>query len=420
MRSPPYDAIVVGVGGMGSAAVYHLAKGGARVLGLERFDIPHSLGSSHGLTRIIRLAYSEGSHYVPLLREAYRLWRELEELSGESILRVTGGLDIGPPSGGIVQGSLKSCIEHGLPFEELDAGEVNRRFPGYELPAGMGAIHQPEAGYLHCETATSAHAAAARSLGADIATGVRVRGWERIPGGVRVETENASYHARKLVITAGPWVGELLPALGPLCRPVRQVMLWTDPLDPPAFAPERFPIFVLESPVGNFYGFPDNRGEGFKIGKFHHLRQEVPDPDAMDRECHAEDEVVLREGIEAFCPRANGPTRRMTACIFTNSPDGHFILDRHPDDENVFVAAGFSGHGFKFCGVVGRIMADFALERPRQWDLRPFGLRAHRPPRVAHAPPGNDGTACPDPITTPATGRTGRRSGVSSGADYGS
>ncbi len=391
MRSPPYDVIVIGVGGMGSAAVYHLAKGGARVLGLERFEIPHSFGSSHGLTRIIRLAYSEGSHYVPLLREAYRLWRELEEVSGESILRVTGGLDIGPPAGGIVQGSRKSCVEHGLPFEELDAGEVNRRFPGYELPAELGAIHQPDAGYLHSETATSAHAAAARSLGAEIATGVRVRGWERVPGGVRVDTGDARYEARKLVITAGSWVGELLPALRPMCRPVRQVMLWTDPLDPPAFEPERFPIFVLESEVGNFYGFPDNRGEGFKIGKFHHLRQEVPDPDAMDRECHPEDEAVLREGIEAFCPRANGPTRRMTACMFTNSPDGHFILDRHPDHENVFVAAGFSGHGFKFCGVVGRIMADFALERPPQWDLGPFGLKAHRPPRVAHAPPASEG-----------------------------
>ena len=389
MRSRPYDAVVIGVGGMGSAAVYHLAKSGARVLGLERFHVPHSFGSSHGLTRIIRLAYSEGSHYVPLLREAYRLWRELEDVSGESILRVTGGLDIGPASGGIVQGSLTSCIEHGLSFEELDAGEVNRRFPGYGLPAGMAAIHQPDAGTLHCETAIRAHAAAARSLGAEIATGVRVRGWERTPGGVRVETEGARYEARKLVITAGPWAGELLPALGPMCRPVRQVMLWTDPLDPPAFAPERFPIFVLESEVGNFYGFPDNRGEGFKIGRFHHLRQEVPDPDAMDRECHPEDEAVLREGIEAFFPRANGPTRRMTACLFTNSPDGHFILDRHPDHENVFVAAGFSGHGFKFCGVVGRIIADFALERPQQRDLSPFGLKAHRPPRAAHAPPAS-------------------------------
>ena len=142
MSTPPY-AIVIGVGGMGSAAVYHLAKSGARVLGLERFEVPHAFGSSHGLTRIIRLAYSEGSHYVPLLRDAYRYWREIEEVSGESILQVTGGLDIGPEGGGIVQGSRKSCVEHGLPFEELDSVEVNRRFPGYRLPRTMRAIHQP-------------------------------------------------------------------------------------------------------------------------------------------------------------------------------------------------------------------------------------------------------------------------------------
>ena len=402
MKRSHYDAIVIGVGGMGSAAAYHLAKGGARVLGLERFGIPHPFGSSHGLTRIIRLAYSEGSHYVPLLREAFRLWRELEEVSGESILRVTGGLDIGPGAGGIVQGSRKSCLEHGLPFEELDCREVNRRFPGYELPAELDAIYQPDAGYLLCETAIRAHVAAARDLGAEIVTDARVLGWEETPSGLRVETADGRYEASKLVITAGPWAGALVPVLSPMCRPVRQVMLWTDPLDPPAFQPERFPVFVLESEVGNFYGFPDNRGEGFKIGKFHHLRQEAPDPDAMDRECHPEDEAVLREGIEAFFPRANGPTRCMTACIFTNSPDGHFILDRHPDVEGVFVAAGFSGHGFKFCGVVGRIMADFCLERPPRWDLGPFGLKEHRPPRVAHAPPGNDGTAWPDPTPPPA------------------
>ena len=388
MKPSPYDAIVIGVGGMGSAAVHHLAKAGARVLGLERFDIPHPYGSSHGSTRIIRLAYSEGAHYVPLLRDAYRLWRELEEVSGESILRVTGGLDIGPESGGIVQGSLKSCHEHGIEFEQLDAASVNRRFPGYGLPSEMCAIYQRDAGYLHSETAIRAHAAAARALGADIVTGTRVLGWDRHAGVLRVATGDACYEGRKLVITAGPWAGELAPALRRVCRPVRQVMLWTDPLDRAAFQPERFPVFVLESPVGNFYGYPDNRGEGFKIGKFHHLWQDVPDPDAMDRECHPEDEAVLREGIEAHFPLANGPRRRMAACIFTNSPDGHFILDRHPDSEDVFIAAGFSGHGFKFCSVVGRIAADFCLERPLRWDLSPFRLTADRPARLAHAPPG--------------------------------
>ena len=388
MKPSPYDAIVIGVGGMGSAAVYHLAKGGARVLGLERFAIPHTFGSSHGSTRIIRLAYSEGSHYVPLLRDAFREWRELEEVSGESILRVTGGLDIGLADSGIVEGSRASCLEHDIDFEELDAGAVNRRFPGYRLSPDLCAIHQGDAGYLHSETAIRTHAAAARGLGAEIVTGVRVLGWDTHAGVLRVETEDGRYEGRKLVITAGPWTGELAPGLRQVCRPVRQVMLWTDPLDPPVFAPERFPVFVLESPAGNFYGYPDNRGEGFKIGKFHHLWQDVPDPDAMDRECHPEDEAVLREGIEAWFPRANGPRRRMAACIFTNSPDGHFILDRHPDSENVFVAAGFSGHGFKFCSVVGRIAADFALERALPWDLSSFRLTADRPARLAHAPTG--------------------------------
>jgi sarcosine oxidase len=393
MRSSSYDAIVIGVGGMGSAAVYHLAKRGARVLGLERFDIPHTFGSSHGSTRIIRLAYSEGSHYVPLLRDAYRLWRELEEVSGESILRVTGGLDIGHRNSEIVEGSRASCLDHDIEFEELDAGEVNRRFPGYALPPEMCAIYQSDGGYLHSETAIRTHAAAARALGAEIVTGARVLGWDTHAGMLRVATGDARYEARKLVITAGPWAGELAPALQRICRPVRQVMLWTEPLAPAAFAPERFPVFVLESPVGNFYGYPDDHGEGFKIGKFHHLWQDVPDPDVMDRECHPEDEAVLREGIAAYVPRANGPLRRMAACIFTNSPDGHFILDRHPDHEDVFLAAGFSGHGFKFCSVVGRIAADACLERPLQWDLSSFGLAAKRASRLAHAPAGSEGTA---------------------------
>lgn len=393
MSPPPYDAIVIGVGGMGSAAVYHLAGAGARVLGLERFDIPHTFGSSHGSTRIIRLAYSEGAHYVPLLRDAYRLWRELEEATGESLLRVTGGLEIGPPAGGFVEGARTSCLEHALTFEELDAAEVNRRFPGYGLPPELAAIYQPDAGYLRSETAIRAHTAAARSLGADIVTGVRVRGWDTRAGLVRVETDDARYDARKLVITAGAWAGELAPQLRRFCRPVRQVMLWTEPLVPAAFAPERFPVFVLESPVGDFYGYPDNEGEGFKIGKFHHLGQEVPDPDSMDRECHPEDEAVLREGIAACFPRANGPRRRLATCIFTNSPDGHFILDRHPESDDVFIAAGFSGHGFKFCGVVGRIAADFCLERPPPWDLSSFRLAAPRRPRLAHSPSGGNGAA---------------------------
>ena len=373
-----YDAIVIGVGGMGSATVYHLAYSGCRVLGLERFGIPHAFGSSHGSTRIIRLAYSEGPEYVPLLHAAYRYWREIEEVSGESILRVTGGLDIGPATSWTIEGSRRSCLEHGLAFEELDGAEVNRRFHGYRLPDSMRAVYQPDGGYVRSEIAIRAYAAAARDLGAEIVTEARVRGWEQRPGGVRVDTEGGRYEAGKLVITAGPWVGQLLPDLRRMCRPERQVMLWTAPLNGSAFAPDRFPVFNMEAPSGRYYGFPDDRGEGFKIGKYYHLRQQVSDPDRLDRNCHPEDEAVLREGIETYFPEANGATRRMAACMFTNTPDTDFVLHRLGDADDVFVAAGFSGHGFKFCSVVGRVMADFCLDRPPRWDIGRFRLTPER------------------------------------------
>ena len=381
-RETVYDVIVIGVGGMGSAALYHLARSGCRVLGLERFGIPHTFGSSHGFTRMIRLAYFAGAEYVPLVRAAYRGWRELEDVSGESILRITGGLDIGRPDSWIVEGSRRACLEHGLPFEELDAAEVNRRFPGYRLPDSMRAIYQPDAGYVRSEAAIRAYAAAAEALGAEIATHSAVQTWERHGAGFRVHTARDSYRARKLIFTAGAWAGHLLPELRPLCRPERQVVLWTEPLRAAPFDPARFPVFVLISPSGGYYGFPNVGGNGFKIGKFNHRREQVADPTLLDRECHPEDEAVLREPLEAWFPEANGPTRRMMACMFTNTPDEHFILDRLPDHEDVYVAAGFSGHGFKFCGVIGRILADWctgrAPERGPEWDLGTFALSPER------------------------------------------
>ncbi len=371
-----YDVVVVGVGGMGSAAVYHLARSGLEVLGLERFGVAHARGSSHGSTRIIRLAYFEGSRYVPLLRAAYRHWRELESVSGESLLETTGGLDVGPPGSRVVAGSRRSCVAHGIPFEELTGAQVNRRFPGYGVPESWRAVFQADAGYLRSEAAIRAHVALARALGAEILTESPVRAWARRPGGgLRVETARGVFEARKLVFAAGAWTGRLVGELAPLCRPERQAMLWTEPLDEAAYEPDRFPVFVLDAEEGTFYGFPNDRGEGFKIGKFHHRREPVPDPDRLDRTCSAEDEATVREGVARYFPKANGPMRRMTACMFTNSPDERFVLGRHPTEKDVFVAAGFSGHGYKFCSVVGRIMADFCLGEEDRWDLRGFGAR---------------------------------------------
>jgi sarcosine oxidase len=372
-----YDAIVAGVGGMGSAAVYHLARRGAKVLGLERFDIPHELGSSHGVTRIIRLAYAEHPNYVPLLRRAYELWRELEIQAGEQLLIITGGFDIGEAQTGIVRGSLEACAQHDLQHEVLDAESLHRRFPGYRLPPSMVAVYQPDAGILLPERCIVAHVNAALRLGAEVHTREPVLEWGlgegSIEGSVWVHTDRQTYHARRLVVTAGSWARNLVPALGALAVPERQVLLWTQPLRPELFALGSFPIFNMEAPEGHYYGFPAYGVPGFKIGKYHH-RQERVDPDDMDRECHPEDEAVLREAIRNYFPDADGPTLAMKTCLFTNSPDEHFILDHHPDSREVALAAGFSGHGFKFCSVVGEIMAQLALDGDAQLDIDMFRL----------------------------------------------
>lgn len=375
-----FDAIVVGLGGMGSATLYHLALSGCHALGLEQFEIGHALGSSHGSTRIIRLAYCEGPEYVPLLQAAYRYWRELERAAGldEPLLHVTGGLDIGPEGSGTVEGSKQSCLQHDLEFEELDGAEVNRRFRGYRLPASMRAIYQPEGGYILSEAAIRAHIEGAVGAGASVRSGVKVIGWEHTRSGLRVETSEGAFQAKRLVVTAGPWVATLCSALQPVCQAERQVMLWTVPTAPELFQPARFPIFNFESPLGRFYGVPDHCGQGFKIGKFHHLRQRVQDPNAMDRDCHPTDETVLREGIANYFPEANGTTSRLATCIFTNTLDGHFILDRLPSSEDVFVAAGFSGHGYKFCSVVGKVMADLCQGHSPAWDVDLFRLSPER------------------------------------------
>jgi sarcosine oxidase len=368
-----YDAIVVGLGSMGSAALYHLARRGQKVLGLEQFDVPNALGSSAGHNRIIRLAYVEHPDYVPLLRRSYELWRELEALAQEKLLVITGGLDVGRENEATVKGSLLSCQVHQLAHELLDAQAVQRRFPGYRLPGDMVAVYQPDGGFLMSERCIVAHAVAALDLGAEIHGRERTTSWTAAGTGVRVKTESGTYEARSLVITAGPWVGELVAELAPLAIPERQVLLWAQPRRPEHFRTDTFPIFTMQAPEGRFYGFPVFGVPGFKIGKYHHRGERVR-LGAIDRACHAEDEAVLREGLRRYFPDADGPTLAMKVCLFTNTADGHFILDRHPDHPQVAIAAGFSGHGFKFCSVVGEIMADLAVDGTTRHKIDRFGL----------------------------------------------
>jgi sarcosine oxidase len=373
MAAQEYDAIVAGVGGMGSATVYELARRGARVLGLERFDIPHDLGSSHGVNRIIRLAYWEHPSYVPLLRRAYELWRELENRRGERLLYVTGSIDAGRADSRTVTGSVRSCEAHRLPHEILDAAALRDRFPAYQLPSDMRAVYQADGGFVLSERAIVNYVEAAHDLGAEIHAREPVVDWEPSGAGVIVRSAGATYRARRLVLTAGPWASRLLPDLQALARPERQVLLWAQPRRPERFRLGAFPVFNMETPDGHFYGFPIFGIPGFKIGCYHHRREAV-NPDQMDRDCHPEDEAVMRVGIRKYFPDADGPTLAMKTCLFTNSPDEHFIIDRHPTLSQVTLAAGFSGHGFKFCSVVGEILAELALEGRSRWDLDLFRL----------------------------------------------
>ncbi|MGE5327161.1 MAG: N-methyl-L-tryptophan oxidase, partial [Deltaproteobacteria bacterium] len=333
----------------------------------------HDMGSSHGLTRIIRLPYYEHPSYVPLLVRAYELWRELENLTGERILYVTGGIDAGPEDGRIVQGSLTACKEHSLRHELLDAGQLRERFPGVCLSKGMVSVYSPDSGFVLSERAIALYTSLALDHGAEIHGREPVAGWDVRPDSVIVRTDASTYSAGRLIVSAGAWTSKLMPELSKVLQPERQVLIWTRPLRPEIFQLDAFPIFNLQSPIGHFYGFPVHDFPGFKMGRYHHRNEKV-DPDAMDRECHPEDEAVLREGIARYFAEANGPTLALKVCLFTNTPDEHFILDAHPESGRVFIAAGFSGHGFKFCSVVGEIMAELATSGTTRHNLDLFRL----------------------------------------------
>ena len=358
--SENYDVIVVGVGAMGSSACYELANRGLRVLGLEQFDAPNERGSSHGETRIIRLAYYEDPTYVHLLRTAYERWRRLEDVSGQQLLITTGSLDIGPEDGPVFRGSRQSCVDHGLDHEILTAAEVQRRFPAYRLPSGTMACYQPDGGFLLPEQCIAAYVEAARHLGAAIRTHEPVVTWSPTPnGGVEVETAEGSYTADRLVITAGAWLPRLVPQLAAVAVPERQVLAWFAPKQPALFSPDAFPVFNLEASGGRYYGLPMFGIPGFKVGRYRH-REEIADPDRLDREPNAGDEHLLRGFVRQYLPAGAGPTVQMRVCMFTNTPDAHFVVDVMREHPQVSYASACSGHGFKFASVIGEVLADLA------------------------------------------------------------
>jgi sarcosine oxidase len=367
-----FDHIVIGAGGMGSAATYELARRGRRVLGLEQFSIPHELGSSAGATRIFRFAYFEHPSYVPLMRLSFSRWQALERDFGERLLTITGGLDIGLPSGRVISGSKEACRAHGLTHEVLGASEASRRFPAWRLPAGFEAVYQPEAGFLLADRAIVAHVTLARKLGADVRENEAVRSWKPVGDRVEVETERGRYEAGSLILAAGAWTAKLLPRFEALAVPQRQVVGWFKTPDA-SYRPESFPVFILDCPErGNFYGFPEEGSEGFKIGKFRHRLENV-DPDRIDRRVTPQDVATLI-WAGRYLAKPMGSPLAFKTCMFVNSPDEHFIVDVLPEHRSVVAAAGFSGHGYKFCSGIGEVLADLAMHGETPHDTQLFRL----------------------------------------------
>lgn len=368
-----YDAIVVGIGGMGSATLYELAKRGLNALGIEQFEIPHNLGSSHGLTRIIRLAYYEDLSYVPLLRRAYELWAEAESASGEQLFYRTGSIDMGPPDSDVFRGSLQSCIENDFEHEVLESKALRARFPGYRMPPGTLAVYQPQGGLLAPERCIAAYARLASGLGAEIHTGERVLGWDIGPDErVNLRTDAGEYVAEKLVICGGAWASKLAPQLAGIAAPERQALIWLQPKRPEWFQLDSFPVWNGQVEEGRYYGLPEfnpsGNTPGMKLGRYHHL-DETCDPDEVDRAVNARDEAILRAFAERYFPDGAGATADMVVCMFTNTPDEHFLLDTLPGLPQVSLAAGFSGHGFKMASVIGEIMAELTQTGETRHDI---------------------------------------------------
>ena len=357
MQDEVFDAAVIGLGAMGSMAAWRLASRGARVVGFDRYEPPHTFGSSHGQSRIIRSAYHEGPGYVPLVREAFELWRELERESDVSILTMTGALMIGPPASEVVSGSLLSAREWGLEHEMLRPADVQARFPRYHLRDDEMAVYDVAAGFVRPEAAVGAALNRAKALGAEIHTGSAVDGVE---AGV-VHVAGKTFRARHVIVCAGAWNSNVVPQLDMPMEVTRQCMVWFRPRTPSLHTPEAAPVFVhgTHDEAMHAYGFPSVDGETVKIGVSGDGSPRHPDE--IDRVVHPEDVEPAVRYVQSVLPDLDPEPVRSVICLQENSPDRHFVIGTL--EPGLSVLAGFSGHGFKFASIIGDIGADLALNR---------------------------------------------------------
>ena len=371
MQSHIYDTIVIGAGGMGSAAAYHIAKAGADVLVLEQFHRGHTFGSSHGETRIIRFFYDK-PFYTELMKTAYEEWRALEAASGKPLLFITGSVNLGQSGNLYGHAVRQSLAAAGVESEGWTSQQLMKRFPQFRVSDTMDILYQKDTGFLHAAECVSTHSQLAEQHGADIREGMPVTQIDWQSDVLTVYTDTHRFRGRKVVVTAGAWTNVLLPELSPLLTVTRQQVCYYQPTDVVLFQPDRFPVFTEVTAEGEFlYGIPYFGKNGVKIAR-HGMGQPVS-PDT----CNRTPDAAYMQRIDAYLheriPEV-GETVHAEVCLYTETPDEDFIIDTHPDCPTLLIAAGFSGHGFKFCSIVGRILSELALTGETAFDITPFRI----------------------------------------------
>ncbi|WP_326837330.1 N-methyl-L-tryptophan oxidase [Amycolatopsis rhabdoformis] len=378
------EVVVIGVGTMGSAILWRLAERGVRVLGLERFAPGHDRGSGHGESRILRTAQHEDPAYVPLVKAAVRGWRELERQTRTSLLTMTGGLSVGPSDGMLIRGALEAAAVHGLECGIVPETEAAQRFPAHRMQPGDTAVWERDAGVVRPEQAIVAAARRAVELGAGLRTGVRVLGVEDGPGDtVLVRLADGLVQADHVVLAAGPWISQLVPRAALPLTVERKILAWFPAAEPRRFEPDRFPVFLRETPEGRWYGFPTLDHTTVKVA-FHHGGLEV-DPDEIDRTVTAADVAPLGDVVARHLRGLDPVAVRAATCMYTNTPDAHFALGTPAAYRHLTVVSACSGHGFKFAPAIGELAADLALGSAPELPLDLFALD-----RFAGSVVGND------------------------------